>query len=341
MVVLWTLVVLRFLQGVSQAPVYPITSGAVVPSWFPSSRWAVPNSLQTAALTIGGAAAGPLVTWLVIAVGWRRSFLVCAPLAFATAAVWWWYARDEPEEHPGVNTAELHLIRAERGGGPASDGGTSGVDWKRLLLTRDLPLLTLSYFFTNYVFYLFFNWFFFYLTDVRHLPAQAGGWFVGAQWLVGTVAAVIGGVVCDRISRRRGVRLGCRITSIVALLMAAPLLLAGSLVAHPVLAVVLLSLSFGCVQATDAAFWVAAMTMAGKQAPAATAVLNTGGNLMGALGAVLVPLVSAAFGWEAAIGSGAVAAIVAAFIWIWIRADAPVTAREDAVATDALPEPAT
>jgi cyanate permease len=39
------------------------------------------------------------------------------------------------------------------------------------------------------------------------------------------------------------------------------------------------------------------------------------------VGALLVPLVARAFGWPAAISTGAIFALLAAVLWIWIRAD--------------------
>ena len=44
--------------------------------------------------------------------------------------------------------------------------------WKAALANRDILLLTISYFCMNYVFYLFFSWFFFYLVDVKQFGDQ-------------------------------------------------------------------------------------------------------------------------------------------------------------------------
>jgi ACS family glucarate transporter-like MFS transporter len=177
----------------------------------------------------------------------------------------------------------------------------------------------------NYVFYLFFNWFFYYLVDVRGLPRQLGGYFTGAQWIVGAVAGALGGWLCDRLSARFGRRAGCRLTVVGGLLASAPLLVAGAVVTDATAAVALLALSFGATQATDAAYWAAAMRIGGEQVATATGLLNTGGNLVGAAGALLVPLVAQSFGWVAALSTGALFASVGALLWIWIRADVPIS----------------
>ena len=320
------LVVLRGLQGVVQAPLFPVTSGGSIFAWLPPKSWGYANSLGTAGTTVGAALAGPGVAWLVIAVGWRQSFLISAPIALVLAAVWWWDYRDAPATHRGINAAELALIRAQHAqrAERAETQAVTPVKWSRLLADRDLLFVTLSYFCTNYVFYLFFNWFFYYLTEIRHVPSTLAGYFTAAQWMLCAVTAVVGGVVCDRLSAHYGPRAGCRITAISGLLVSAPLLVAGTLAATPALSVALLSLSLGCVQFVDSTFWTATMRIAGPQAQSATGMLNTGGNIAGGVGAVLVPLIAGSFGWTIAVASGAAFAIIGAALWLGIRADVPL-----------------
>jgi ACS family glucarate transporter-like MFS transporter len=318
------LVVTRFLMGVAQAPIYPVTSGVAMVVWLPQTSWGMANGLGTTALTLGAAASAPSVAWLVTHAGWRRSFLVLAPLGFLTAALWWWLFRDDPDGDPRVNAGELALIRKERAPGPADPPRASWIDAVR---NRDLLALTASYFCMNYVFYLFFNWFFYYLVDVRGLPRQMGGYFTSAQWMVGAGMAVAGGALGDGLARRLGPRLGYRIAAGGGLLLCAPLLVAGALASHPGAAVALLSLSFGATQLTDGSYWAAAMRIGGGNAAAGTGLLNTGGNVVGGIGAVLVPLLARAFGWKMAISTGALFAVAGALLWLLVRADVPLEAQ--------------
>lgn len=320
------LVALRAAQGAFQAPLYPVTAGAMV-TWLPPTRWALANSLSTAGLTIGAALAGPGITWLVLTFGWRQSFLMTAPLALLLGAIWWWDYRDDPRQHRGVNRAEQAII-TDRPLGEL----TQPVRWTRLLADRDLLCITLSYFCTNYVFYLFFNWFFYYLTEVRQVPSTLAGYFSGAQWMVGAVAAVAGGLACDRLSDRLGPRVGCRVTAIGALGLSAPLLVAGTLAPDPNWMVLLLSLSFGCVQFSDGIYWAAAMRIAGPQSQSATGLMNTGGNVVGGVGAMLVPFIAQSFGWTAAVSSGAAFVLVAAALWLGVRPDLTLQSRVRATA---------
>lgn len=317
-VILVSLVGLRFLMGVAQAPLYPVTGGGTICNWFPVSGWAFPNGLTNAGLTLGSAATGPLIAWLMETIGWRQSFVLTAPLAFLMAGFWWWYVRDGPAEHPGVGQEELALIDAER---PSRPIAVQEAAWRLVLKDREVLLLTASYFCSNYVFYLFFNWLFIYLVDSRGFKALEGGFYAAAPWIAGAIGALAGGVICDGLSRRIGMRWGCRLPSIVGLALTAGLIVAAATAGNPYVAVIYLSLCLGCQQLTEGAFWAATISVSGRHASAACGVLNTGGNIVGGIGALLVPFTVQALGWGAALATGSVFAILGAVLWFWIRAD--------------------
>jgi len=321
-VILTTLIVLRFLMGVVQAPLFPVACGGAIGRWFPVSGWAFPNGLTSTGLTLGAAATAPLIAWLMESLGWRESFVLTAPFAFLIAGVWWWYARDNPADHPRVSKKELDLINTNR---PSPEQVIEDkAVWKHVLKNRDILLLAASYFCMNYVFYIFFNWFFIYLVDIRSFEILEGGYLAAAPWMVGAVAASIGGFWCDRLCKRIGPRWGCRIPGIVGLSLAAGLLFLGATSKNPYLAVVFLSLSFGSTQLTEGPYWTAAIFVSGKHASAASGVMNTGGNVVGGIGALLVPVTAEVFGWVPALATGSVFAIIGVGLWFFVRSDKPI-----------------
>jgi MFS transporter, ACS family, glucarate transporter len=324
------LLVLRGAMGALQAPVFPVMSGGTVRAWLPSRQWALASAAQNTSFTLASAGAAPVFVWLVLRLGWRMAFITGAPLAAGLAAWWWWDTRDNPADHPRVNDAEVELIRI----GTPKVLDSSGAGWAAVVMNRDILLLTLSYFCINYVFYLFFNWFYYYLTEVRHLSAEMAGYFTAVQWIVGTVASLAGGLICDWLSMRLGATRGCRLTAMAGILFAAPCLVLGAVVSNPVWMVTLLSISFGSTQLVDSAYWVAAMRVAGPRAPLSTGILNTGGNLSGSLAAILVPIAAGTWGWAAGIGSGVLFAVIAAFMWVGIRADRQIEALRDRSQSD-------
>ena len=323
LVLLSALVVLRFLFGAANAPLYPVTSGGTTCHWFPVAGWALPNGLTNCGLTLGSAAAGPLVAWLMEQFGWRLSFILTAPLALLLAALWWWYARDTPAEHPAVHQEELALIRAGR---PLSPPAVEPGAWKAVLRNRNVLLLTAGYFCSNYVFYFFFNWLFIYLVDSRKLKLLEGGFYAAAPWIVGAFGAAFGGWLCDWWCRRRGMTAGCRWPAIIGLGIAALMIMAAAQAATPMVAVVFLSVCLFGQQMTEGAFWAATISVAGPQASAACGVLNTGGNVVGGVGALLVPVLVERLGWPFALGSASVFAVAAALLWLLVDAEAPAVA---------------
>ncbi len=324
-VLLGLLMALRFLMGAAQAPLYPVTGGGVVYHWFPFAGWALPNALTNVGLTFGAAAAGPLIAWLAHRFGWRQSFVLTAPLAFVIAGVWWWYVRDRPAQHSAVSPAELKLIDAGR---PSDAGRSEPGAWRRALRNRNLQLIAASYFCSNYVFYFFFNWLYIYLVDVRGFAVLEGGWLSAVPWIVGAAGALVGGLLSDVLSRRYGLRPGYRIPCAGGLALTAILLFAGAGAADPYVALLFLALCLACQQLTEGPFWAAAIAVSGRHASTGCGIMNTGGNIVGGVGALLVPITAERLGWIPALGTASAFAIVGAALWFLIRADEPLDGAE-------------
>jgi ACS family glucarate transporter-like MFS transporter len=318
-----SLIVIRFLVGAVHAPFFPVTIGGTIASWFPVRQWGLPNGLTSTGLTLGAAATAPIVVWLMELYGWRGALLVTAPIALVVAVLYRWYVTDDPADHPHIGTEELSLIKSDR---PAAEDGPKHGAWRLALKDRNVLLLAISYACMNYVFYLFFNWFFFYLVDVKGFPAAEAGALTAALWILGAIGATAGGFVSDLMVRRLGIGRGPRWMTMSALVLSAVFLSGGAMSGNVVVTVTLLCICFSFTQLTEAPFWVATMAVAGKHAPVATGVLNTGGNVPGIIGGMLVPLIADLLGWPAAIMSGSLFALLGAFLWLFIRADEPMGA---------------
>ena len=107
-------------------------------------------------------------------------------------------------------------------------------------------MLAISYFCMNYVFYLFFSWFFFYLVDVKGFSAADAGMFSAAQWILGAIGATVGGFVCDLLLRRFGVGRGPRFLAMTGLVLSGFFLYIGAMSDNVLIAVIMLCISFAC-----------------------------------------------------------------------------------------------
>jgi ACS family glucarate transporter-like MFS transporter len=320
------LMAVRFLVGVTHAPTFPVVNASVV-RWFPPGRWALPLGLTSTGLTLGGATGAILVPLMVAQYGWRTAFLIIAPLGLLVAVLWWRYARDDPREHPGVNSAEADYIEAGRGDlqaqidAESARGATGQPVWLRILKNRDVLLLTLSYSSMNYVFYIVFSWFYYYLVEVRGFSATDAGLIASAQWVAGAIGATLGGWLCDAMCRKFGLRWGCRWPVVIGMGGSVVLILVGAWHPSPAVAVSALVLLFFFNQLNEGPYWASSVAIGGKQAGAAGGVMNTGANAMGIVNALLVPWLGMTFGWTVAIASAAVFSLIGLGFMLLVRPD--------------------
>ncbi len=320
------LVTVRFGVGAVHAPIFPVQN-TVFAQWFPPGGRALPLGLSSTALTLGFAAAAPLLAGLIVVFGWRGSFLIIAPLGLFVAALWWWYGRDDPATHAAVSDAELAYIRGvdslAEDAEPTleTESGEGPIPWKRVLLNRDVLFLMASYSCMNFVFYEVFNWFYFYLVDQRGFDPVTAGWVTSSQWIAGAAGAALGGWLCDGLCRRLGLRWGSRLPIVGGLLICGALLAGGAMAEAPAVAVTLLALCFFFNQVTEGAYWASSISIGGRLAGSAGGVMNTGANVMGIANAMLVPWFAQGFGWTFAIASGALFALAGAVFMLLVRAD--------------------
>jgi MFS transporter, ACS family, glucarate transporter len=309
--------IVRFFMGMTNAPLFPLVAGSIG-NWFPPGSWAFPNAVTQAGLTLAQAATGPVVTMLIIRLGVHESFYMLAPLGVIAGLAWWWYGRDRPAQHPHVTPNELALIAAGRSTSAETTEDKGG--WKKVLFQRDVLLLAASYFSMNFVFFIFSQWLFTYLVEARGFSMLESGALYALPFVTGAVLALVGGAVCDRLCKRLGSVMGCRLPAVSGLMLVAVLLMAGAYAPNPYVAVTLLALCFGFTQFTEPQFWTAATYVGGPHTPSATGVMNTGGNLAGFL-APVVGFVLDRFGWLPTLATGSVFAVIAGALWLFIRAE--------------------
>jgi sugar phosphate permease len=262
------LLLIRIVLGVGESPAFPAATRVV-------SRWLPPVERGIALAFVGGVAvsgslliAGPLLTQLIGAVGWRGMFWTMAVLGVLWLLVAVGLLRDTPAESPRVNAAERAHIEA--GQAPEATTGRNPVQWGPLLRTRNLWIVGAGYFAWGFMFWGFMYWLPQYLQQSYGLSLKAVGAFAIAPWAAGVVGALVGGFVVDRVyARTHTVRSRFTIMGIALLLSALSLI---PVFVEPTLVVALVSISlgvgFGFI--TGGIWWVASIDAAPAQ-PASAA----------------------------------------------------------------------
>ena len=318
---------LQLLMGLAQAGIFPVGSG-VMEAWFRPEKWAIIQGVQTMGMQFAAALTPPIVALLMNSVGWQKALLWPALPAIFVIALWAWYGRNTPREHPAVTAAEL----AELDERPLQQSPAS-ISWPRILhvlANRSIILLTCSYVCMNYVFYLIGNWCFLYLVQERHFNILESGWLAMIPPLAAGLGGGIGGKLVAMLCERFGVRWGFRLLPMLALPASGTLILIAVNLNNPYGAVAALALAYGVLELNEGAFWGATMFVARSDTMPATGVLNTGGNIGGLIGIPIVAYLSGGGHWTAAFVIGTVFALLGAVMWLGIDADKLIHGEESA-----------
>lgn len=303
----------RFLLGIGEAVIFP-ASNRLVASWIPSRERGFANGLIFAGVGVGGGIAPPLITYFILNHTWRWSFWACAAIGVVVGVVWLFLVRNKPSEHKAVSAAEADYIEA---GLPATSAG--GIQrWRDIILDRQVALLTASYFCYGYVAYIFFTWFFKYLSDVRGLNLKSSAIYATLPFIAMAVASSGGGFLSDKLCHRYGHRVArCGLAGL-AMLTAAGFVWWGTQVADARLAAIVLAGGAGALYLAQSAFWAISADVGGRSAGAVSGVMNMGSQIGGMITASLTPYVATAYGWTASFAFAAAVCAVGAVLWLFI-----------------------
>jgi MFS transporter, ACS family, glucarate transporter len=320
-------IVIQAMLGASHSPVSPVGAG-VFEAWFPVNRWGIVNGLGSSGPDLGIALTPPLIVGLTASFGWQGALLwVAVPTALLTA-LWGWYGRNTPSEHPSVTPTELAEL------GSLANEPKRPLTMQRflkILANRNVLLLSASYLCMNYELYLLMNWSFLYLAQERHMSALEGGALAAIPPIGAAVGAWLGGEFADRLAIRHGARWGYRIVPLVTLPLVGILLLLAMRAPNPYLAVIALTFAFAGVESNEGSYWAANMSIARADTMAAGGVLNTWGNLGGVVGIPIVGWLTSHGNWYGAFAVGTAFAFAAAALWLFVNADERVEAETAAL----------
>jgi ACS family glucarate transporter-like MFS transporter len=315
------LILVRFGLGAGEATMYPAAS-QFVERWFPIPERGKANGILFAGVGLGSMSA-PLVTAIILRYGWRASFWFSASLGVAAALVWYVAARDLPEQHRWVSTAERTAIVAERNVSPdAVPGDESGrygkrtIPWAKIFRSKAILALSLSYFSFGYVAWIFFAWFYIYMATVRGLNLKSSAAYSVLPFVAMTIGCLLGGVVSDWVVARYGLRAGRCLLPGVALVATAALLLAGSNAHQARTAAFVLALGAGVLYLAQSSYWAVSADIAGEYTGVVSGMMNMGGQIGGACTASFTPLIAAHFGWGASFLTAASLALVGGLAWM-------------------------
>ncbi len=319
-------VAVRFLLGAGEAVIYP-AANQFVARWIPVRERGIANGWIFAGVGAGAGLTPPLITYFMLHYGWRSSFWVCAAVGLLAGAVWFIAARDTPEQHPQVSPSELAAIesglRISMGTNEPSPQAEAAsralVPWTRVVRSREVWALSVSYFCYGYVAWIFFSWFYRYLSKVRGLDLKASGFYSMLPFLAMLVCCLVGGIINDRLTKWRGPRLGRCFLAAFAMAVAGIFIAFGSQVQGARVASIVLAGGAGALYLAQSSFWSVTADIAGGSAGSVSGFMNMGGQIGGAVTGSLTPWIAARYGWTASFLVASALCLVGAVSWIAVN----------------------
>lgn len=308
------LAAVRFLLGTGEAIVYP-ASNQFVSRWIPSSERGIANGLIFAGVGMGAGVTPALITYVMVHYGWRSSFWMSAIIGLIAGTVWYFVARDTPEEHALVSASELAHIQTGRTAKSASD---SRIVWSAIVTSKEVQAVTFSYFCFGYVAWIFFNWFFSYLANARGLNLKASALYTTLPFLAMAACSPLGGAISDKLTKLYGKRVGRCSIAVFGLFLTAVFLAVGSQVQSARMASIVLAGGAGALYLSQSSFWSVTADIASGSSGSVSGFMNMGNQFGGALTLVLTPFLASRFGWTTPFFVAAGLSVLGAAAWLLV-----------------------
>lgn len=304
-----SLLVMRFIFGAGEAGCFPNLT-KMLSVWLPRQERVRAQSLMWACTRWAGAVTPPIALLVITAVGWRWGFAVFGLLGALWVAAFWFFFKDDPAKHKGVNEAELKLLEGSLALSQESGGG-----WLKIFTDVNVLLLVIQYASFSFVWYFYVTWLPTYLIEAWGLTfAQAAGYAI-LPLLFGGFGALISGMIPARIPRRAIALFGFVAT--------AALLFTVTKMENALVAMVLMAMASFCSDLTMPISWNTCVEIGRRYTATVAATMNMFSGLAGFAAPVLggYILLSESRNWDALIYMMVAAATLSAVCWLFLNPD--------------------
>lgn len=175
----------RILLGVGESPFYPAGVRSVR-DWFSAQTRGRATAAMSMSQTLGLAAAPPILTVMMLHMGWRKTFIALGAAGLVVAAMW-----------IILHRSRQFTIHSTDEFTPATAGA-----WRKLLSQRTAWGMMLGFGGVNYTNWLYTAWLPGYLQEGRHLSLSKSGWLAAIPFLCGAAGMFSSGLVADLLAQR-------------------------------------------------------------------------------------------------------------------------------------------
>jgi len=299
--------------GLGEAGAFPIATRSLA-RWMRPVERGFAQGITHAGSRLGAALTPPIVVLIMAMFGWRTAFFLFGLLGVAWSSVWYFYYRNTPEEHAGVNQAERDWIGSSR---KRSDH----VPWRMILSHGNLWILSVMYFCYNFNLNVYQDWFPTYLHDSRGMTLAKMGFYASLPLFAGVLGDLAGGSFSDRVLKRTGnLNLARRWVAIAGFVVSAAATVPAVLTHDPKVSVAFYCAAFFGLEWTVGISWAVPLDIGGDFAGSVSAVMNTLGNVGGALSAWVVTHAVTLYGWNSPFLITSALCVIAAILYLKIDA---------------------
>lgn len=319
----WTLFIVRALFGAGEGPI-STTANKAVNNWFPLNERARSVGINQAGGPLGGAIAGPIMGFLCLTFGWRVSFVVIAFIGLTWGLIWHLLATDRPRDNKRVGAQELALIEGDE----FKEKTKKIVDNKekpsmfKAILQPSILSTALSLFCFNYVLFFFMTWFPLFLVETKGISLQEMSIVTVLPWAAGAIGYMSGGFIIDYIFKMTGKQLFSRkVVLVTCFFICSVCVILISQTTTAVMAVTLMTVSFGFMQIAAPAYWTLIQDAAPKEYVGSAGGLMHGlANISGIIAPTITGFIVGAGSYGAAfILAGSLGIVGAAVIAFFVK----------------------
>jgi sugar phosphate permease len=324
--------ILLFLLGVGEAGAFPGATRAMQ-MWFPRRERGFAQGFTHSASRFGAAIAPPIITAIILTLGWRWAFYICGAIGALWALAWYAFYRNMPEHHAMVNRTELEYIRGLDDKGRLNQvAPRKKVPWSTLLPSSNMWAIMCAYFTYVYCLYIFLAWLPSYLVGARHLTPEVARSLTILPLSAMVIGNTVGGLATDWLLHKTGrTRFARRSVAITGMLCCAGFILLAALMEDAYAAVYCLTGAAFFLECTIGPSWAVPMDTAGEYSGTVSGMMNMFGNFGGALSPVVFGYLADAGYWHAQFVVAAILLILGASIWaFWLDPERSVVERHGA-----------
>ncbi len=322
----WQFSIARVFLGLGEAPMFS-SAVRVVRDWYNVRDRGLPTGIWNCTSSLGPALAPPILTVLMINLGWRWMFISMGILGLVVAAVWYGLYRD-PTEALQTEEERHYLTEGEEA---RIHAPVRFAEWLGLFRFRTTWGLVIGFFGVVYMGWLYLAWLPGYLEMQRHMSIPKTGIVAAIPFAFGVVGSIGGGWIADWLMRRGISPINSRkVPVIIGLLGMVVFTVVAAETPSDLLAVAAISAALMFGAAASGMSWALASVAAPANCTASLgAIQNFGGYLGGALAPTVTGFIVQATGsFVPALLASAAIGLVSVLAYLVIIRSEPITSAE-------------